>query len=376
MWFPEGMLQASRLICPLVFSFGFAFASLTDDLLVLQQIGSRETGTMGNAQARAYLEEQFRTLGYDTRQEPFSYTRFQDYGSEVRVGSVRFAARALQGGPGMQLDAPAVWVSGVGTGADFHKAGVRGKVAVIARGGMLFRDKARNARTAGAVALVIINSERGVYRGAIGEAVGIPVLSVAPDARTALRGAARLFLKVDLKFETVRGANVIAQLPGARPEVLFGAHHDSFIFSPGINDNASGVLGVLELARELRGSDQARRVMFALFDGEEDRFQGSRSFVKTHAALLPRLRGMLNLDMIGVNAEPLAVNGSATLVRLAQRVVPGLRSFSDSGLSDHESFMAAGVPGLFFFRGLDPNYHLPSDTGADATLIRETAGLP
>ena len=52
------------------------------------------------------------------------------------------------------------------------------------------------------------------------------------------------------------GANLIAARVDAKPEIVFGAHLDSVNASPGANDNASGVLAVLEAARALTGSKE------------------------------------------------------------------------------------------------------------------------
>ncbi|WP_052351929.1 M28 family metallopeptidase [Deinococcus pimensis] len=256
-----------------------------------------------------------------------------------------------------------------------RRANVRGRIAVIARGGMLFRQKAANARAAGAVAVVIVNNAPGPYRGAVLEDLGLPVVSVGPEDRARLRAARTATLTLSLKREVVRGANVVALSPGARPEMLFGAHHDSFIGSPGLNDNGSGVAAVLEVARMLRGTPLAGRAAFVLFDGEEDRFQGSRAWVRAHPDVTRGLRGMLSLDMVGVAAEPLAVGGSASLVRAARRAVPTLGTFDDDGLSDHGTFQEAGVPAALLFRGLDANYHAPGDRLVDPKLVTETADV-
>jgi minor extracellular serine protease Vpr len=66
-----------------------------------------------------------------------------------------------------------------GTGAkasDFPKA-VAGKIALIQRGDITFRDKTANAQTAGAVAAVIYNNRDGNFFGSMGDEAGRPTIA-------------------------------------------------------------------------------------------------------------------------------------------------------------------------------------------------------
>ncbi len=69
--------------------------------------------------------------------------------------------------------------------------------------------------------------------------------------------------------------NVIATLPGTKyPDefVIMGCHYDSYSYSglaPGADDNASGVAGVLEIARLLSQYEFDRTIVFCTFSGEE-----------------------------------------------------------------------------------------------------------
>ena len=82
--------------------------------------------------------------------------------------------------------------------------------------------------------------------------------------------------------------NLHAEIKGNKyPEeiVLIGAHYDSFSGSPGANDNASGVAGVLALARLLSKLEFPRTIRFAFFANEEPPFfytaqMGSRAYAK------------------------------------------------------------------------------------------------
>lgn len=186
----------------------------------------------------------------------------------------------------------------------------------------------------------------------------------------------------------VTGRNLIAARVEAAPEIVFGAHLDSVNGSPGANDNASGVLAVLDAARRAAGTPLAGRAWFVLFDAEEDGLHGSRAFVDAHRYPLRQTRAMLNLDMVGVDAEPLGAAAHAELLPLARQVRPGLRVFEDepasrresfgrsrnlSGSSDHLPFKGWGVRTAFVHRGLDANYHATTDRTLSPALVGEAS---
>jgi len=73
----------------------------------------------------------------------------------------------------------------------------------------------------------------------------------------------------------VKVSNIIAELPGTvkiDEIVVIGAHYDSAPGTPGANDNASAVAGLLEIARALKGRQFERTVRFVAFVNEEPPF--------------------------------------------------------------------------------------------------------
>ncbi len=69
--------------------------------------------------------------------------------------------------------------------------------------------------------------------------------------------------------------NIIGEKKGAEnPDeiVVIGAHYDTVPDSPGANDNASGVAGLLALARNLAKKQPARTIRFVGFVNEEPPF--------------------------------------------------------------------------------------------------------
>jgi len=101
--------------------------------------------------------------------------------------------------------------------------------------------------------------------------------------------------------------NIIAELTcGSSPEMLLivGAHYDSVSTTPGADDNASGVAGLLGLARALAGAPMKRTVRFVAFALEEWPVYRSRNMASYHYALSlkeknEQVGGMICLEMIG-----------------------------------------------------------------------------
>ena len=99
--------------------------------------------------------------------------------------------------------------------------------------------------------------------------------------------------------------NLIMEIPGATSEVvIIGAHYDSVDESPGADDNASGVAGLLALARRFAGAKPARTLRFIAFAREEPpyfqtRDMGSWQYAKRCRERNERVVAMLSLEMLG-----------------------------------------------------------------------------
>jgi Zn-dependent M28 family amino/carboxypeptidase len=112
-------------------------------------------------------------------------------------------------------------------------------------------------------------------------------------------------------------------LPGtARPSeiVVVGAHYDSVPESPGANDNASGVAGVIEIARELRGKRPERTVKLVAFVNEEPPFfffgeMGSGVYARAARLRGDDIRVMLSLEMLGCYSDEVRSQAYPPLLR-------------------------------------------------------------
>jgi aminopeptidase YwaD len=124
-----------------------------------------------------------------------------------------------------------------------------------------------------------------------------PALRYITDELSALG----LAVRVERYGGELHEVNLVAEILGGTSDdaVELCAHWDSVEITPGADDNASGVAGVLEAARVLRDADlPARTIRFVLFGGEEDGFDGSRAHL---AHITPRTEAIV-FEMIGYTA--------------------------------------------------------------------------
>jgi Peptidase family M28/PDZ domain len=170
--------------------------------------------------------------------------------------------------------------------------------------------------------------------------------------------------------------------------VVIGAHYDhlglghqgsSLDANPqnkihnGADDNASGVSGVLELARYFQNNKlkEATNFLFICFSGEELGLYGSKYFTDNPTIDLGKVSYMINMDMIGrldPVSKSLAVSGTGTssvweplLKNLSNEKLQIKTDSAGIGPSDHTSFYLKNIPVLHFFTGSHSDYHKPSD---------------
>jgi Peptidase family M28 len=97
------------------------------------------------------------------------------------------------------------------------------------------------------------------------------------------------------------GVNIFAERQGTNKKagaILVAAHYDTVAYSPGADDNASGISVLLELARLLASHPTPRTLQLAFFDREEAGLLGSKAFV-SKPPRLKNLRGAIVMDMVG-----------------------------------------------------------------------------
>jgi hypothetical protein len=197
--------------------------------------------------------------------------------------------------------------------------------------------------------------------------------------------------------------NIVAYLDNkATTTVIIGAHYDhlglgdqgsSLDANPqskihnGADDNASGVAGVIELARYLSTNKikEKNNFLFLCFSGEELGLFGSKYFTEHATIDLNTVNYMINMDMVGrldPQTKSLLVHGTGTspqwetlLKSLATDQLVIKTDSSGVGPSDHTSFYLKNIPVLHFFTGSHSDYHKPSDDWEKINYAGEAAVL-
>jgi hypothetical protein len=184
--------------------------------------------------------------------------------------------------------------------------------------------------------------------------------------------------------------------------IIIGAHYDhlgtdgqgsSLDANPkdkihnGADDNASGVAGVIELARyfSTNNKKESNNYLFLCFSGEELGLIGSKYFAEHSPVSTTAIAYMINMDMIGrldPQTRSVMVHGTGTspvweptLKALENENIKIKTDSSGTGPSDHTSFYLKDIPVLHFFTGSHSDYHKPSDDWEKINLAGEAEVL-
>ena len=343
---------------------------------LVEELGPRESATQHERAAAEFLGSQLTGLGYSVEAQPFTVERFslEESGLFVELGNPgaeRIEAFPLSGSGAGEVSGELVPV-GLARPQDIPEAGLEGKIALAERGLITFGQKARNARDAGTVGVVIYNNEVGNFRGDLGGSAEVPVVSISRFQGQRLEELAsangEVRATVSVKLVELPSWNVVAEKPGTGDKVVvLGAHYDTVPNVPGANDNASGTAVLLTIAQELKQKSFPFSIRFIAFGSEELGLLGSQAYVESLSAEeRDQIIAMLNFDALG-SGNNLIVLGNRDLTSLAVELgtsqgigvelSPGLRG----GSSDHASFAQVGVP-VVMFTSDDPSLiHTPQD---------------
>jgi len=360
--------------------------------------GERASGTPGYQASVDYVVGLLEPAGYQITVQPFDFPFFDQLSPpelqrvspdpKTFLNETDFLTMLYSGSGDATAPVQAVDVLMPPTGgstsgceaADF--AGfTAGNVALLQRGTCTFFDKATNAEAAGASAVIIYNEGNtpdrvGLLAGTLGQpGVGIPVLgtsfAVGEELFTNLQaGETVVRVFTDTISETRETYNVLAETAEGTPQdvMMFGAHLDSVLDSPGMNDNASGTATILEVALQLAelGVEPRNKLRFAFWGAEELGLLGSAHYVSTLSdAERARIKMYLNFDVVAsINGFPFVYTpqaGDGTPAASAEATGVFEDYFDSVGLphdptplvgaSDHVSFLEFGVPAGGLFSG-------------------------
>ena len=311
---------------------------------------------------------------------------------------------------------------------DYKNVDVKDKIVVVMKGVPSFlpdsvkgkfyyaRDKARIAEHNGAKAIVIITMpgerDTATVQGSVmcgkpphlahfpmiqphyncgkqlfsTEKTSLPELlrqineTQQPQSFTMLQ---KMHIAVDADYNPAEKTyNIVGMIEGNDPKlkdeyIVFGAHLDHVgkqgadLIFPGADDNGSGVVSVLEIARILSQSEERpkRSIIFVLFACEESGLTGSTHFVKSFTPI-EKMVAFVNTDCAG-NGDSIRVLGAKSYPKLWQLAFDKNAEYTqfmpatptgDPG-ADATPFMEAGVPCIYFVNVNGYQYlHQPGDT--------------
>jgi aminopeptidase YwaD len=374
--------------------------ALKDLRVLTETIGSRVAGTPGERAAADYLAGVFDDLGYDTTLQPFAVEDKYLARLDAPGGLPQDVGWQAGGSPYGKLDVTiraAVVDAGPG-GAEDYPENVAGKIVLIDNPWLEDPGElAGRAIERGAAAIVFLAEDlfAGLRAPAwspwLPEKVAVPVAGVAWAQKIRLRellaaGKLRELIVSTSAHRGLTSHNVLAEQRrgnGTGPVVMISAHYDTVIGAPGANDDGSGTVLCLELARVLKKLPANATLRFGLWGAEEDGTVGSVHYVsQLPQAQRDRIVAVFHNDMVATKSAAatrywlLSATGEAN--RATDEVAAAARRLgyasrispvTERGSSDHASFQEAGIAaGNFSWRSeespadLEPEYHTPEDT--------------
>ena len=384
-------------------------------ILASDSLEGRRTGTPGEQKAIAYISNEFKNIGLQPKGTSGYYQPFEiDEGKQITS-----ATRLVVDGQGLSLNkhfipfafSPNITIEALPSMAiqelgmpwfvdmkEMLEANAKNPHFDIYDA---IKSKTKELKGKGATTLFVYNTSSEKENIEFNskdhsELTPIPVVYLTKEAVKKYFNDPQATLDINMKIDIAPKKRSATNVAGfidnkAKNTVIIGAHFDHLGYGEdgnsldrnnkqihnGADDNASGVAGMIELARLLQQSSlKQNNYLFLAFSGEELGLQGSKYFVQHPTIDMSTVNYMVNLDMIGRMNEAdhtVTVGGFGTSPSWTffysltgkKGLDNGSMSFkfdsSGTGPSDHTSFYLKGIPVLFYFTGIHTDYHKPSD---------------
>ncbi|WP_395243491.1 M28 family metallopeptidase [Agromyces sp. MMS24-K17] len=364
--------------------------------------GRRAAGTDGYEASVDYVVQRLEAAGWQVSIDefPFTFTDVPkvrqlapiqaDYEGGVMTGTGTGTVQGRIVPVDLNLVAPFDPVTSACEAADFTGLDFSGPndIALIQRGTCEFGVKAKAAQDRGAEAVIIMNQGNTPARSVLleGTLIGqnpsplaIPVAGVSfADGVALAQPGSEASVSIAPPVSKPQ-KNIIAELPGVNDDnvVMAGAHLDSVLRGPGINDNGSGSAALLDVAERIAKVKPQNTLRFAWWGAEEAGLLGSRAYVAELATLpgeLDRIALYLNFDMVASPNHVFMVydgdesgfpapdgvpipDGSIAIENLFESYYTWIgQPYDDaqfSGRSDYQAFIQNGIPSGGLFTGAE-----------------------
>ena len=346
-------------------------------------IGCRPIGSPATLAAADYISQVFIRAGLRLEKQPIPCPDWSANQASLRLNGELLEAAANTFSPACDISAPTFAVC---TPAELESAAITDKVLIFygdmaqgelaTKGGIYVSDRDRRIlellderHPAG---IVTVNPTLHA-RWRLIEDFDLNTPSVTVTAPSGLKLLKHLGDTVQMKIAARRAAshtdNVIGRLPGEISErIVFCAHYDSKVDTPGAYDNAAGVGVLLALAEILSQSKHRHTLEFVAFTGEEGAGLGDMEYDRTTGSF-DQVSAAINIDGVGPFTGTTTIASFAasqdfeTLVDERISHYPGVIKVEPWPASDHYIFYSHGVPSIALTsRGIRDIYHTQSDT--------------
>jgi aminopeptidase YwaD len=346
-------------------------------------IGCRPIGSPANLAAADYISQVFTKSGLVLERQPIPCPDWSTDHMSLTLNGELLEAAANTFSPSCDILAPTVAVC---TPAELDSASVTDKILIFygdmaqgelaTKGGIYVSDRDRrilellDARHPAGI--ITINPTIHAHWRLI-EDYDLDIPSVTVTASSGLKLLKQLGNPVHMKIVARRAPghtdNVLGRLPGEIPErIVFCAHYDSKIDTPGAYDNAAGVGVLLTLAEILSQSNHRHSLEFVAFTGEEGAGLGDMEYDRT-TGNFDQVSAAINIDGVGpftgttTVASFLTSPDFETVLDRTIRPYPGVIKVEPWPASDHYIFYSHGVPSVALTsKGIRDIYHTQMDT--------------
>lgn len=402
---------------------------------VHNNIGPRVAGTPADEKSADYFAGILRELGYKQFSLATSADGTDDYfetidnngrvnnriGASLTINGREYSALApgwsdssvYKGYEKSTVTGETVYFENADDAVNADVSAIAGKIVLTNRKSLnewnrnstAYADVARALENKGAAAVVFFYSkytvssdggtstERAFPAPTSGSEINIPVILASYlDGRAVVRsltegGAVLSTTATVVNRRNTHTSNILAVKETSTPSdkyVIVGAHRDSLFGAEGVNDNLSGTVNVLAIAKALKDIPTEYNVIFALWAAEEDGLIGSKYFYSEF--LYPNNWGKqhvvayYNMDMAApaqkrnsvltvhtpyrdANRKPLQSTAADVAVAQANR----LWDYTDGQYSEWWTKSPTAVTDLQYFGSCSDHAAITGATGANGT---------
>ena len=339
---------------------------------------------MGNLAAAEYISAVFRQCGLSVEQQEIPCPNWMDEGTSLELNGQALEASANTFSPSCNISAITVPVC---TPAELELASITDRIPVFygdmaqgelaTKGGIYISPRdhriiqlLEERQPAG---IIMINPTLHA-RWRLIEDFDLDIPSVTVSARSGLELLKNPGAVVQMRISTRRlpghTSNVIGRLQGElRERIVFCAHYDSKVDTPGAYDNAAGVGALLALAEILSQSKPRHTLEWIAFTGEEGAGLGDMEYARQTGNGFDQVTTAINIDGVGPFTGTTTVTSFVASQELEAliddkiRNYPGVIRVEPWPASDHYIFYSNGTPSIALTsKGIRDIYHTLSDS--------------